>query len=298
MPDCSWLFKYGRVPLSLLITDNLWQVCTLHTLIAVMKRLIFVFQRIDAPISHKALRSKLSVIAQAVSDSNLAVHPHALQPYDDHWHPASSLKKTRSASTQLAACNIVPREDRVSGISLYRFPILTFVQPIAPGMLEKWDYILRRLFVVKAKPFVKAITFVGIACPISLSSDLASHLFNRSLCPGADALLEPLTSRAIPVEDRLDVSKPIRELSTEDWLKVVKAFDEWPFAPTVSAFSHGMVIKFDLLSLGVDDNRCILSRHRERLAVYIPWFGYKLIASRLSILLTAPRAWSRSSDTG
>lgn len=58
-------------------------------------------------------------------------------------------------------------------------------------------------------------------------------MFASSLSPGAEVLLEPLTSRALPPDQRVDVSKPVRLLTLDDWTRIVKAFDEWPFAPKV-----------------------------------------------------------------
>lgn len=32
----------------------------------------------------------------------------------------------------------------------------------------------------------------------------------------------------------IDISKPVREMSVEDWAALVHAFHSWPFAPDVS----------------------------------------------------------------
>lgn len=99
-------------------------------------------------------------------------------------------------------------------------------------MLDKWDYVLRRLFVLKSTPLSKAIRYALVR----IYHLGGAHLSASSLSPGADALLEPLTSRTLPPSERVDVTKDIRHLTVEDWGRIVKAFDEWPFAPQVRRF--------------------------------------------------------------
>ena len=125
-----------------------------------------------------------------------------LQPYDNHFHPVrsadsqSSKPDSRRVGHPLAAVNVVPHAEQV----------------IAQGMLEKWDYVLRRLFVLKVTPLRKAI---------------------GSLALGAESLLKPLTDPSLPEEQRVDVDMPIRDLTINDWALIVRAFDNWPFAPEV-----------------------------------------------------------------
>lgn len=67
----------------------------------------------------------------------------------------------------------------------------------------------------------------GVGVGFSLSWD-------RSLAPGAQVLLKVLTNPSLPPEERLDVSKQVRRLDIKDWALVLRAFNEWPFAPEVS----------------------------------------------------------------
>lgn len=158
-------------------------------------------QRVSA--SRKTLpRCKVSVIAEATADLQTAVRPATLQPYDNNFHPVrsadSQTKKpeSRRIGHSIAAVNVVPHEGQV----------------ITHGLLEKWDYVLRRLFVLKSTPLKKAI---------------------GSLALGAQSLLKPLTDPSLPPEQRVDISEPIRNLTINDWALIVRAFDNWPFAPEV-----------------------------------------------------------------
>lgn len=82
-------------------------------------------------------------------------------------------------------------------------------------MLDQWDYILRRLFVLKSTQLRKSI---------------------GSLAPGADVLLKTLTDKSLPPEQRVDIRLQSKELTISDWALIVRAFDAWPFAPSVCPF--------------------------------------------------------------
>lgn len=54
------------------------------------------------------------------------------------------------------------------------------------------------------------------------------------LGPGAQSLIKKITDSKLPDSERIDnVKKTVREMTIQDWNVLVKAFDEWPFAPEV-----------------------------------------------------------------
>ena len=57
---------------------------------------------------------------------------------------------------------------------------------------------------------------------------------DRSLAPGSQVLLKPLTDPRLPPEERIDITKQVRRLDIKDWALILRAFNDWPFAPTVS----------------------------------------------------------------
>ncbi|KAJ7188295.1 S-adenosyl-L-methionine-dependent methyltransferase [Mycena filopes] len=135
MPDQQWLFKYGRVPMSLLLSEYIW------------KRILG---------DDLKLRCKLSMIAAAVSSFKLAVPYSDLQPYAKHFHPIPSVARlaareqekqllTNKPGNPFVAINFTPLQD----------------QRIRPGQLDKWDYCLRHLYVNRAKPIKAAIPFLA-----------------------------------------------------------------------------------------------------------------------------------------
>jgi len=76
--------------------------------------------------------------------------------------------------------------------------------------IDKWDYILRRLFVLKTSELRKALP---------------------SLAPGATILTTYISGPDVPPEDAVDIRKRITDLTVTDWSRLVKAFERWPFAP-------------------------------------------------------------------
>ncbi|KAF7361916.1 Glycoside hydrolase family 63 protein [Mycena venus] len=187
MPDQQWLFKYGRVPMSVLMSQYIWN-------------------RVSG--ENPFVRCKLSMIAAAVASCKDAVPDKALQPYAEHFYPVPSGhtrgRKEDSEVTKKAgpfvAVNISPLENQV----------------IRPGLLDKWDYCLRHLYVNRATPIKKALPY---------------------LAPNAQSLMKGIN---------VDPKKTIREMSIEDWTELVEAFDKWPFAPEDLSITD---------TIGIDDER-------------------------------------------
>jgi transcription factor 1 len=48
-------------------------------------------------------------------------------------------------------------------------------------------------------------------------------------------LIKALTKPDLPDSERVDINKSIKELEVRDWALILRAFDEWPFAPEVSS---------------------------------------------------------------
>ncbi|KIJ18865.1 hypothetical protein PAXINDRAFT_109253 [Paxillus involutus ATCC 200175] len=181
VPDRGWLFRYGRVPLNLVMHDWVWE-------------------RISANTNNLKNRCKLSVIAEAVASHLEVVPSTTFEPYEKHfWPPSLATAETNSRSKR--------RSTKMVAVTMN--PLLE--QAIEKGMLDKWDFCLRKLFVLKSKQLKHAI----------------SHL-----APGASTLLAMLEDASLH-EGRqpVDISKAIREMEVKDWAALVRAFHTWPFAP-------------------------------------------------------------------
>jgi len=160
----------------------------------------WVWRRISSQ-PNGAERCKLSVISEASSRFFPSLPPEKLSPVFDHFHPASTgvnntnmRPEVRRRGMPFLAMSVVPHDEQVIG----------------RGMLNQWDYILRRLFVMKSTPLRKTIS---------------------SLAPGAEVLLKTLTDKTLPPEQRVDVRLTAKQLTISDWALIVRAFDAWPFAP-------------------------------------------------------------------
>ncbi|KAL9708701.1 hypothetical protein Ac2012v2_008250 [Leucoagaricus gongylophorus] len=168
IPDRGWLFKYGRVPLNLFMTNTLWQ-------------------RISDPPG-AATRCKLSVIAEGTASADLAFPPTMLMPYRKNFYPPGR------NSPEFLGISIIPLKEPV----------------IEGGLLDDWDYVLRRLFVQRATPVARSIP---------------------TLAPGAATLLKKVAAESIPPDQRLNTKLSARKLSAQEWKILVKAFADWPFKP-------------------------------------------------------------------
>ncbi|EJD52638.1 S-adenosyl-L-methionine-dependent methyltransferase [Auricularia subglabra TFB-10046 SS5] len=183
IPERAWLFKYGRVRMSCVLSEAL-------------------NERIMALNAAKA-RCKLSVIARATCDVQVSLAAKDASPYGAHFYPLPygerSGKTTGSKRT---------------GTPHLASTFTPLVKPlIAKGDMEKWDYITRALFVRKSNSLGKVLP---------------------SLAPGAENLVTALISPDTPEEDRVDPTKLVTNLTERDWQNVVKAFNNWPFAPDVN----------------------------------------------------------------
>ncbi|QRW12447.1 mitochondrial transcription factor 1 [Ceratobasidium sp. AG-Ba] len=78
--------------------------------------------------------------------------------------------------------------------------------------LEKWDYVVRQLFILKSTPLEKAIQNLG---------------------SGAAILLSKLTGPDVPEERRVNIKTTVNALTVRDFARIVEEFDRWPFAPDV-----------------------------------------------------------------
>ncbi|THH15037.1 hypothetical protein EW146_g5377 [Bondarzewia mesenterica] len=191
IPEKSWLFKYGRIPMSFLLGDWVWR-------------------RISASPTDRE-RCKLSVIAEVAANCSLSLSSNSLLPYNDHFHPTrvnsgahDRRPENRRLGHPLVGVNMVPLKEQL----------------IDKGKLGQWDYVLRRLFVLKSTPLKNAMS---------------------SLAPGAESLFKRLTDPNLPPEQRVDIKKQVRSLTARDWALITNAFIEWPFAPenlTIDSF-HG-----------------------------------------------------------
>ncbi|KAI8993812.1 S-adenosyl-L-methionine-dependent methyltransferase [Trametes punicea] len=179
IPEHSWLFQYGRVPMSFLLSE-------------------YVHGRLTAPPRDNK-RCKLAVICEATADITESVQPEKLAPYGEHFYPppvvgGSTKGVSKRIGQQVRAVTATPYAEQV----------------IQKGEIDKWDFCLRRLFVLKNTPLKDAL---------------------NSLAPGATSMLKDLTDARLPAEQRVKVLKPPRDLTLADWALVLRAFNNWPFRP-------------------------------------------------------------------
>ena len=118
IPEKSWLFKYGRIPMSFIVADWVWRVGFLFDLFSIAAH---AFQRISAQPKNTE-RCKLSVIAEASSHFLPSLPPEKLSPFLDHFHPAVDGSRSgnpnfrpegRRRGSPFLAVNVVPHDEQV-----------------------------------------------------------------------------------------------------------------------------------------------------------------------------------------
>ncbi|KAG6876930.1 hypothetical protein C0992_011334, partial [Termitomyces sp. T32_za158] len=134
MPEGNWLFSYGRVPLSFIISEHL-------------------YRRVAATGQDQLARCKLSIVAEATAECTTPLEFAATQPYEQHFHPFPSFrslhteakKDVRAIGRPFRTVNIIPFEKQIVG----------------KGQMDAWDFCLRRLFVKKSTPLKNAINILA-----------------------------------------------------------------------------------------------------------------------------------------
>lgn len=199
-------------------------------------------QRISST-PHRSTRCKLSVVAEATADCHYSVDRELLAPYDDHFHPtvkrvSSNKPEHRRLGQPFVAVNMVPHADQVSMMLPFQ-PLLTRPHWMLPsGNHPRHPGEVGLLLAPAVRPEIDATQARHqVRTPSPVSTLLCAHPYPfSSLAPGAGSLLKPLTDPSLPPEQRIDPHKPPRALSLADWALVIRAFDQWPFAPEVSTF--------------------------------------------------------------
>jgi len=184
IPDQQWLFKYGRVQLGFILSEYLWK-------------------RVHG--TDPAMRCKLSVIADSVAQCREVIPYSEMQPFEGHFHPVAgrSAEKgsdNRRVGNPFQAIDVIPLEHQV----------------IEKGLMETWDYCLRRLYVRKATALKGATSLLG---------------------PGAQSLVKKIADGGV------NVDTVVRDLTVNDWSVIVKTFVEWPFAPEDLSIHEPLTLK-------------------------------------------------------
>lgn len=102
------------------------------------------------------------------------------------------------------------------------------------------------------------------------------EIFFRHLGPGAlEALEKKVTGASLDPSERLDLEKAVRDMDISDWAILVKAFDEWPFAPTVGSHLFELWSLTALLGFG----------YYEQHVGYNLWLIATLVENRWNVIL-------------
>ncbi|KAL1748705.1 S-adenosyl-L-methionine-dependent methyltransferase [Schizophyllum fasciatum] len=162
IPDKQWLFAFGRVPLNIVMTEELWI-------------------RATASVLERNLRSKASVITEATCQAK-AVLPHNLRPHSEHFFPARKVKGSLVHANLYGtiATTITPKSWQI----------------IEEGKMDTWDYVVRHMFSRKTSTVDKALPYLA---PGALS--LLPKVFPGPTLPPSQAIYPKVQVRGMQLRD-------------------------------------------------------------------------------------------------
>ncbi|KIY69556.1 S-adenosyl-L-methionine-dependent methyltransferase [Cylindrobasidium torrendii FP15055 ss-10] len=187
IPDHGWIFKHGRVPMHLIVPGSAWK-------------------RFNAPVGDPN-RSKITILVEALVEHSLLVPSSVTDPYSEvFWPPKRDIEFQSESGSR-----------RNKSLKLLGYPqeVITVIpkggEPIIkPDRMDHWDYVLRRLFAVRATPLLQSLKHLGA---------------------GAESLGDAIWGDNIPAEIRASRDTTGQNLTIEQWSRLIDAFFEWPFAP-------------------------------------------------------------------
>lgn len=163
IPQRTWLFKYGCVPMSFVMGEWIWEV---RSLPGARPRTLALML---SPARRRGAQHEGAVQGQRdCGGDGHGAHrrgpdcPPALQRALPPGQGPFGVEKARVAADRLPArrreCAPVQRPGKCLRTGFWVLQAtLMLRQVIELGLLDKWDYVLRKLFVLKAKPLKNAI---------------------------------------------------------------------------------------------------------------------------------------------
>lgn len=114
IPERQWLFKFGRVPMSFILSDWVWQVRSGQLILNL--NTYCLCQRILPP--NMKVQCKLSVIAEATAAREEVLPFAVTQPYNEQFFPeppvTSRASGKRKVGNPFRVVNLIPLSEQVS----------------------------------------------------------------------------------------------------------------------------------------------------------------------------------------
>ncbi|KAF8706875.1 S-adenosyl-L-methionine-dependent methyltransferase, partial [Rhizoctonia solani] len=255
IPERSWLFKYGRMRMSWILARRMLERISSPPQRAARCKLTIVSEAIAniAPaVPHEVLegydqhfwpQSESAVGGKKKTPLSRRIGQPFVAINVDPQAEGSILSRdeARQLNVQQAVTSATDRAQGLVSDTTSSDPLtessaskvqVTQAGTAQPGLrvtLDKWDYVLRQLFILKSTPLEKAIQYV--ITPVDPASFV--HLQSRNLGPGAAILLSKLTGPEVPESQKVNTKQPINAMSLRDFARVVEEFHKWPFAPDI-----------------------------------------------------------------
>ncbi len=230
----SWIWKWGRARLALIVSKTLYDV-------RLTLGITLTTQRIMSQ-PREAARSKLSVITNALFHLSPLPPLHHVANVDKTGMFTESrplaVKKTPSKLSRLLVELLAAEQEKSPRTITYptdfwpnrtqhdparpfaRTPFLGILftpretSLILPEQKDSWDYVLRRCFVRETLPMRDAVITLGFGAV--------------NLVPRLQSTENGFLGKSV------DPDKLVRDLEVEEWARVVDVFHRWAFRPDVS----------------------------------------------------------------
>lgn len=205
-----WLFRYARIPLYLVCSEQIAQRC------------------IAEPGSR--FRSRISAIVQAVAEPKLLLDSSHFSAHEGNFWPEEvtvgpRLPRTRHAGS-LANGHVSTGDTKQDQCLLVLEPRQ---MPLVTGPdADAFEYITRHMFVLRAKSVQYAL---------------------QHMTPGADKLLEVMKQGTHPAMREtgpmyIEPTARVDELTGPQLVALAKIFERWPFRPA-QLFEEGRLVEIE-----------------------------------------------------
>lgn len=212
-----WMFQYARMPMFFVCSEHVAQVRLLLLEVRRPARSLNApssSQRCIAPPNHR-LRGKMSLLAQALTNSRIVMDSTHFLPHEEHFWPDTPDIGPRLPITRTGGFSHGKMSTGMAKVDNCLLLVEPKIQPLISGAeMDSFEYVLRNLFVLKRH---------------SVSSAL------KHMAPGADNILKmlhsghPVMETMGPIE--IDPETIVMDLTVEQFVCLAKLFDRWPFRP-------------------------------------------------------------------
>lgn len=194
----TWLFRYGRVKVHLIITENL------------ADRLVIEPGTFN--------RSKINVVTEALATVQYRMRGDEFFPLTSHTYSAGQLVVGKGAYSRAVRVAGGPRTDNAaSGLNRQRLAFVTITPRkdplVTPELYPTFDWLMKNVLVLRTNTIYQSL---------------------RHVAPGAEEIVHRLAPGGMSLRSQEEAIKPserVCDLTAKQLVALARVFDIWPFKP-------------------------------------------------------------------